>query len=389
MVMQRLKEAAEKAKIELSTVLETEINLPFLTADAAGPKHLTVKLSRSQFEKLANPIIERSKAPCLRCLEDAGMKPSDIHEILLVGGSIRIPRVQQLVKELFGKEGSKSVNPDEVVAAGAAVQGAVLSGEVKDVLLLDVTPLSLGIETLGGVMTKLIERNSTIPIRKSETFSTASDNQTSVEIHVLQGEREMANNNRSLGRFQLVGIPSAPRGMPQIEVTFDLDANGIVNVTAKDKATAKEQKITITHSSGLSKEDIDKMMRDAEANMADDKKRHEEIQSRNHLDSLVYQTEKLVSENKEKLPAEQVKSIEEALGSAKKALEMNQHDAIKRELDNLTKASHKLAEVMYKTTGGAQQQGAPSTAEPEPKGPPNGSGKKPDDVIDAEYKDVN
>ncbi|HLG19556.1 MAG TPA: molecular chaperone DnaK [Bdellovibrionota bacterium] len=383
MVVQRLKEASEKAKIELSTVMETEINLPFLTADASGPKHMNVRLSRAQFEKLAGSIMERSKGPCLQCMEDAGVKPADIDEVILVGGSIRIPYVQRLVKELFGKEGSKTVNPDEVVAVGAAVQGGVLAGDVKDVLLLDVTPLSLGIETLGGVMTRLIERNTTIPVRKSEVFSTAADNQTSVEIHVLQGEREMATYNRTLGRFHLEGIPAAPRGVPQIEVTFDIDANGIVNAAAKDRATGKEQKITITASSGIAKDEVDRMVRDAESHSAEDKKRHEEIQTRNHLDSMIFNTEKLLRENKEKVPADSLKAIEDAVAAAKKALETNQYDAMKKELDNLTQASHKLAEVMYKTTAG--QPGGP-TQEPK-KGPTNGSGEK-GDVIDAEYKDV-
>ncbi len=389
MVIQRLKEAAEKAKIELSTVLETDINLPFLTADASGPKHLNVKLSRAQFEKLTAAVMERSKAPCLQCIKDAGVQISDIHEILLVGGSTRIPYVQKLVQDIFGKEGSKSVNPDEVVAAGAAVQGGVLAGDVKDVLLLDVTPLSLGIETLGGVMTRLIERNATIPLRKSETFSTASDSQTSVEIHVLQGEREMAQYNRTLGRFQLVGIPPAPRGIPQIEVTFDIDANGIVNVSAKDKATGKEQKITITSSSGLAKDDIDRMVKDADAHREEDKKRHEEVQTRNQLDSLIYTTEKVLSENRSKLPADAVKPLDEALNTAKKALEGNQQADMKRELENLTRVSHKFAEELYKATGPSQ--GTGGTPPPDGKGPgpdkSNGSGEK-EEVIDAEYKDV-
>jgi molecular chaperone DnaK len=387
MVMQRLKEAAEKAKIELSTVMETEINLPFLTADASGPKHLNIKLTRSQFEKMITPAVERSKGPCLKCIEDSGVKTSEIHEVILVGGSTRVPLVQKMVKDIFGREGSKSVNPDEVVAAGAAVQGGVLAGDVKDVLLLDVTPLSLGIETLGGVATKLIERNSTIPIRKSETFSTAADNQTSVEIHVLQGEREMAQYNRTLGKFQLVGIPSAPRGMPQIEVTFDIDANGIVNVSAKDKATGKEQKITITSSSGLSKEDVEKMVKDAEAHSEEDKKKHEEIQARNQLDSMVYNTEKLLNENKDKIPEDSRKPVEEAIASAKKALEGGDVSLMKSELEKMNQASHKMAEAMYKATGAAQGSSG-NGSDQTPGGEANGSGKKPDDVIDAEYKDV-
>lgn len=391
MVMQRLKEAAEKAKIELSTVMETEVNLPFLTADASGPKHLNIKLTRSQFEKLVAPIIEKTKKPCLNCLQDAGLKPSDIHEVILVGGSTRIPMVQAMIKEIFGKEGAKSVNPDEVVADGAAVQGGVLAGDVKDVLLLDVTPLSLGIETLGGVMTKLIDRNTTIPVKKSEVFSTAADSQTSVDIHVLQGEREMAGGNRTLGRFQLVGLPAAPRGVPQIEVTFDIDANGIVNVSAKDKATNKEQKITISNSSGITKEDIDRMMKDSEAHAEEDKKKKEEITIRNQLDSMIYTTEKTLNENKEKLPKDNVSTLETALAAAKKTLESGDADSMKKEIENLTQISHKMAEEMYKATQGANAAGA----NPQPGFPgdqPSDGSTPPqakDDVIDVEHKDLN
>ena len=306
MALQRLKEAAEKAKIELSTVMETDINLPFVTADQNGPKHLQMKLTRAKFEQLVDDLLQRSMAPVRQALADAGLKPSDIDEIVLVGGSTRVPKIQQLVKEFFGKEPHKGVNPDEVVAVGAAIQGGVLKGEVKDVLLLDVTPLSLGIETLGGVMTTLIQRNTTIPTRKSEIFSTATDNQTSVEVHVLQGERPMARDNRTLGRFQLVGLPPAPRGVPQIEVAFDIDANGIVNVTAKDVATGKEQKITISGSSGLNKDDVERMVKDAEAHAAEDQTRRELIDARNQADSLAYSVEKTVNENRDRLPATDV-----------------------------------------------------------------------------------
>jgi molecular chaperone DnaK len=383
MALQRLKEAAEKAKMELSTVQETEITLPFITADATGPKHLNLKLTRSKFESMVDDILQRSVGPCKQALSDAGVKPSDIDEVVLVGGSTRIPRVQQIVRDLFGKEPHRGVNPDEVVAVGAAVQAGVLGGEVKDVLLLDVTPLSLGIETLGGVFTKLIERNTTIPTRKSEIFSTAADNQTSVEIHVLQGERPMARDNRTLGKFHLVGIPPAPRGVPQIEVTFDIDANGIVNVSAKDLGTGKEQKITITSSSGLSKDDINKMVREAESHADEDKRKREEIEARNRADSLVYQTEKVLQENRSKLSESDVKAVETAIADCKKALEGSDITAINRAADALTQASHKLAEAMYKTGPQSGSQTGPSS-----NGTTDAGSGRPDDVIDAEYVDA-
>ena len=329
MALQRLKEAAEKAKIELSTVMETDINLPFITADQTGPKHLQMKLTRAKFEQLVDDLLQRSMAPVKQALADAGLKPSDIDEVVLVGGSTRVPKIQQLVKEFFGKEPHKGVNPDEVVAVGAAIQGGVLKGDVKDVLLLDVTPLSLGIETLGGVMTTLIPRNTTIPTRKSEIFSTATDNQTSVEVHVLQGERPMARDNRTLGRFHLVGLPPAPRGVPQIEVAFDIDANGIVNVTAKDVATGKEQKITISGSSGLSKDDVDRMVKDAEAHAAEDKTRRELIDARNQADALAYSVEKTVNENRDRLPAADVSRIESAIAAVREAAKGDDLEAIR------------------------------------------------------------
>jgi molecular chaperone DnaK len=393
MALQRLKETAEKAKCELSTVTETEINLPFITADATGPKHLTMKLSRSQFERLAMDLFQRSMPPVEQALRDAGLKPSDIDEVVLVGGSTRIPKIQEIVKQFFGKEPHKGVNPDEVVAIGAAVQAGVLAGEVKDLLLLDVTPLSLGIETLGSVMTKLIERNTTIPTRKSETFSTASDSQTSVEVHVLQGEREMARDNRTLGRFHLVGIPPAPRGVPQIEVTFDIDANGILNVMAKDMATNKEQRITISGTGTLAKDDIDRMVKEAGEHAEEDKKRREEIETRNTADSRVYQIEKLLEENKDKVTPEDDRAIRAALDEVRKALSSGSKESIESALKDLDAASHKLAEHLYQTPGaaGPGAAGSPPPGGPETAGAAPGSdgAKAPDgEVIDAEYVDV-
>jgi molecular chaperone DnaK len=382
MVIQRLKEAAEKAKIELSSAMETEINLPFLTADASGPKHLNVKLSRAKFETMIDDLIERSLEPCRKCLKDAGVEPKDLNEVVLVGGSTRIPKVKAAVERLFGKKPNESVNPDEVVAVGAAVQAGVLSGEVKDILLLDVTPLSLGVETLGGVMTKLIERNTTIPTRKSETFSTAADGQTQVEIHVLQGERDMAGDNRSLGRFHLQGLPPAPRGLPQIEVTFDIDANGILNVSAKDKATGKEQKVQITHSSGLAKDEVEKMVAQARENEAADKARRELVELKNQAESQVYAADKMLKENKDKLSADAAKELEEAVANVNKVREGQDKEAIKSALDALQKASYKIAEEMYRATG---QAGGP----PPPGGPsaaPGSQATPKDDVVDAEFR---
>ncbi len=386
MALQRLKEAAEKAKIELSSTMETEINLPFVTADQSGPKHLAMKLSRAKFEQLADPILQRLRPPVEQALKDAGLDSKKIDEVVLVGGSTRIPKVQQLVKDVFGKDPNKSVNPDEVVAIGAAVQAGVLSGEKTDILLLDVTPLSLGIETLGGVFTKLIERNTTIPTRKSEIFSTASDNQTSVEVHVLQGERQMAGDNRTLGKFHLVGIPPAPRGMPQIEVTFDIDANGIVNVSAKDMGTGREQKITITASSGLAKDEIDKMMRDAESHAAEDAKKREEIEARNRLDGLVYQMEKTLNDNREKVGAV-ASEVETAIAEAKKALQEGGVDKLNDAFNQLQTASHKLAEALYQQAP-SPDAAAESTDQASAAGASSSAGSGDDNVIDAEYVDV-
>jgi molecular chaperone DnaK len=386
MALQRLKEAAEKAKMELSTLLETDINLPFVTADATGPKHLQMKLTRARFEQMVEDIVQRSVGPCKQALQDAGVTPQNIDEVVLVGGQTRMPRIQQIVRDLFGREPHKGVNPDEVVAVGAAVQGGVLGGEVKDVLLLDVTPLSLGIETMGGVFTKLIERNTTIPTRKSEVFSTAADNQSSVEIKVYQGERALAKDNRMLGVFQLGNIPPAPRGMPQIEVTFDIDANGILNVTAKDRGTNNEQKITITSSSGLSKDEVEKMAKDAESHAADDRTLRDTIEARNRADAMVYNVEKTLKEHRSKIGDADAKEIESAIEASKKAMTENDPAAINSATDRLTQASHKLAEAMYKSS--SSQPG--SGAEPGQDGatPPPTDGKPKDDVVDAEFVDV-
>ncbi len=393
MALQRLKEAAEKAKIELSTMMETEINLPFITADATGPKHLLMKMTRAKLEQLAEDIILRSIPPCKQALEDAGLKPEDIDEVILVGGQTRMPRIQQLVRDFFGKEPHKGVNPDEVVAVGAAIQGAVLSGEVKDVLLLDVTPLTLGIETLGGVFTKMIPRNTTIPTRKSEIFTTAADNQTSVEIHVLQGEREMAAYNRSLGRFHLDGIPPAPRGVPKIEVTFDIDANGILHVSAKDLATGKQQAITITGHSGLDEKEIERMVKEAEAHAAEDRRRREVIDARNQADQLIYSVEKLIRDNRDKIPADEVTRAEQEIANTKKAMESDSLETIRAAIESLARASHRISEVLYRQAGAQQQAqsqpGADYQAYNQAGSTSSGSGngKGEDEVIDAEVVD--
>jgi len=389
MALQRLRDAAEKAKIELSTTMESEINLPFITADATGPKHLVKKLTRSKLEQMVEDIIQRSVAPSKQAMKDAGVDTSKINEVVLVGGQTRMPRIQALVKDLFGKEPHKGVNPDEVVAVGAAIQGGVLKGDVKDLLLLDVTPLTLAIETLGGVATPMIPRNTTIPTKKTETFSTASDSQTSVEVHVLQGERPMARDNRTLGKFHLTGIPPAPRGVPQIEVTFDIDANGILNVTAKDMATQKDQKITITSSSGLSKEEVDRMAKEADAHSAEDKAKRDEIEARNQLDGMVYNIEKMLKENGDKISGDDKGNVESALADAKKALEGTDAAAMNSAREKLTQASHKLAEAMYRQA--APQGGAQPGAGAAP-GADGAAGaqeqKKDEGVIDAEYVDV-
>ena len=391
MALQRLRDAAERAKIELSTTMEHEINLPFITADASGPKHLVKKLTRAKLESMVEDIIQRSVGPCKQCMKDAGVDASKINEVVLVGGQTRMPRIQALVKDLFGKEPHKGVNPDEVVAVGAAIQGGVLGGEVKDLLLLDVTPLTLAIETLGGVATPMIPRNTTIPTRKTETFSTAADSQTSVEVHVLQGERPMAGQNRTLGKFHLTGLPPAPRGVPQIEVTFDIDANGILNVTAKDMATGKDQKITITSSSGLSKDEVDRMAKEADAHAAEDKAQREAIDAKNQLDSMVYGVEKMLREQGDKISGSERGDVENAIADAKKALESGDKATMEKAREKLTQASHKLAEQMYKSaqppqgTPGAGPEAGPSAGAGAPS---DGHAKKDEGVIDAEYVDV-
>jgi molecular chaperone DnaK len=389
MALQRLKEAAEKAKVELSTTMETEINLPFITADATGPKHLLMKLTRAKLEQLCEDLIQRSIPPVKQALADANLKPDEIREVVLVGGQTRMPRIQQLVRDIFGKEPHKGVNPDEVVAVGAAIQGAVLSGEVKDVLLLDVTPLTLGIETLGGVFTRMIPRNTTIPTKKTETFSTASDNQPSVEIHVLQGEREMAGDNRTLGRFHLDGIPPAIRGVPKIEVTFDIDANGILHVSAKDLGTGKQQAITITGHSGLDEKEINRMVKDAESHADEDRKRRETIDAKNHADQLVYGLEKLLRENKEKIREHEAEAVQNEIENTKKAIATDDLEQIKKAIDSLSRVSHRLTETLYQQAG-AQASGGPSAQQGQPQG---GDGRDKsqaggeDEVIDAEVVD--
>jgi molecular chaperone DnaK len=387
MALQRLRDAAEKAKIELSTTIETEINLPFVTADATGPKHLVRKLTRAKLEQLVEDLLDRSLEPCKKAMTDAGVTASQINEVVLVGGQTRMPKIQEMVKKLFGREPNRSVNPDEVVAIGAAVQAGVLAGEVKDLLLLDVTPLTLSIETLGGVATSMIPRNTTIPTKKTETFSTAADSQTEVEVHVLQGERPLAAQNRTLGKFKLAGIPPAPRGIPQIEVTFDIDANGILNVTAKDNATGKDTRITITSSSGLSKDEVEKMAKEAEAHSSEDKEKREEIEARNHLDGLVYNIEKMLKESGDKIQGTEKTDVESVLAEAKKTLEGTPTSAeLKAAHEKLTHASHKLAEVMYKASAAAA--GGPAAPDATAPGEPAAEQKKDEGVIDAEYVDV-